>query len=696
MLGQLTRLIILSLIITFSLTSRAQTVVDSLKTKLVEADNLRDSISLLYHIYDSSPYSLKGKALKDIYELAISHEDYIMANDVLKRISQHYASNDSMQQVVIGLAEMLPDSPEKQSTLVYVNVMEATNQAKTLTKEQREAKLREYLGQHARAKNLDTYKRIEYLFLLCKYLSFSTGGDLLTDYLQELQTLVDSLPENDLPLKSLFYRQAANSYLANNMTTEAVEANKTLLKIFEKFENQYTIDGRTSHNYVHPTFTCYLNLLRCHDALSQDEVEEYYSKIIPLIESNPGLQSLSGNGKKPTIYYLMAKKRYAEAIPLIKAQLNDCISSEEEQLYMIEALLKAAESIGNKSELLAALEMSNDMLKERIENKAAESYKELQLIYEVNDLKQTNDKLVLTSQEIALNRHREQLTYSIISLVALVILLIVVFILYRRSKKLTSNLTKANELIIEERDALQHTQKEIINARNKAKEANQIKTAFINHMSHELRTPLEAIVEYSGLIADCADSEKRKYIKRFADVISLNTDLLLTLVNDVLDLPSLENAKGSVHIATSSVQNICKVAIDNVRRHIKPDIDLVFANEGDTDFSIMTDPHRVEQVLLNLLMNAAKFTDKGSITLQYTVSPKKDELTFTVTDTGIGIPQSKEEIIFSRSEKLNSATPGKGLGLYISRLLANMLGGSLTLDEDYRSGAKFIFTIPIS
>ncbi len=215
-------------------------------------------------------------------------------------------------------------------------------------------------------------------------------------------------------------------------------------------------------------------------------------------------------------------------------------------------------------------------------------------------------------------------------------------------------------------------------------------------MGHEIRNPLETIVEYSRLVADCADPDKREYIKRFADIITINTDLLLMLVNDVLDLPSLESAKFSVHIMKSSVQKICNVAIDNVRRHIKPGINLVFVNAGQPDTIIVTDPYRVEQVLLNLLMNAGKFTEEGTITLEYTISSMHDKMTFTVTDTGIGIPQGKEDVIFSRFWQLDSATPGTGLGLYISRLLANMLGGTLVLDNDYRTGAKFIFTIPIS
>ncbi|MDE6264027.1 MAG: HAMP domain-containing histidine kinase [Paramuribaculum sp.] len=669
---------------------------DSLKNRLANAESLSDSIALLYNIYDCSPSAQQGEVLETLYDLAMRRADYHTVNDVLRQSANHYAANDSMQRVLIARAENLPESPEKQSTLVYMNVIATSNSIKSLSQDEREDKLHDYLARHTKSESFDTYKRIEYLFELCAYLRMSTEGELLTNYFQELQALIDELPESNLALKYLFYRQAAKNYLSNGMIPEAVRANKELLDIMGEYEKQYTSQSRTFINYDVPAFECYRRLLLCHDALTKEEVDEYYSKINALIDRNPALRELPGETEKIAINYMMAKNRYAEAIPLIKEQLNDPANSREVQFYLVDALIKAAEAVGDKENLLMALDMSNEMLKKRIEKKTAESYKELQTIYEVNDLKETNEELRLANQQIVINRHKEQLTYGIAGLVVLVILLVLVFVLYRRSKRLTSNLTKSNALVVEERDALQRARKDLIEARDKAKIADRIRNDFINNMGHEIRNPLESIVEYSGLVADCADSARRDNLKRFADVITLNTDLLLTLVNDVLDLPSLENAKFSVHVMKASLQKICNIAIDNVKRHIKPGIELIFANAGQPDATITTDPHRVEQVLLNLLMNAAKFTDEGTITLEYTVSPMHDKVTFTVTDTGIGIPQGKEEVIFLRSAQLDSETQGTGLGLYISRLLANMLGGSLTLDNDYRTGAKFIFTIPIS
>lgn len=670
-------------------------VVDSLKISLAKATTVADSVKILYNIFDCTSYSNQGEVLDQLYSAAIKSCDSHVINDVLKLSSNYHYLNDSINNVLIARAAGLPDTDEKRSTMLFLKVRAVANQVRSLPEEKREARLREYLALHSASEAYETYDRIEYLFMLCSYLRLSTEGELLTKYFQELQGLIDKLPARDISLKSLFYTQAANTYLANEMYQEAVSANRTLLEIIHELERQYAAKGRIYRNYDRSKYICYRRLLRCHDAIDSDEIDNIYIALNDLADSDPSLRQDFDVRMRPTIYYMMAKKQYADVIPLLRRQIEDKNNTREEQLYLVEALLEASNAIGDKDNELLALQMSNQLLKKRIESKASESYKELQIVYEVNDLKQANDELVEANQQIVLDRHKEQLIYAFIGLVILIILLGVVFFFYRRSRRLTANLSDSNAMIVGERDALKRAEKDLIKARDKAKASDRMKTDFVNNMSHEIRTPLEAIVEYSGLIADCADEDKRDYIKRFADVISLNADVLLSLVNDVLELPSLESAKMSIHFVQCSAREICKEAAEKVMSHLKPGVRLIFDEQAHADVKIQTDPQRVEQVLGNLLTNAAKFTEHGSIELDYTLSRDGKYITFAVTDTGIGIPRGKEEIIFSRFEKLNSSTPGSGLGLYISRMLAALLKGELKLDSDYRKGARFLLVLPV-
>lgn len=677
------------------LPAEGASVVDSLKISLAKATTVADSVKILYNIFDCTSYSNQGEVLDQLYSAAIKSRDSHVINDVLKLSSNYHYLNDSINNVLIARAAGLPDTDEKRSTMLFLKVRAVANQVRSLPEEKREARLREYLALHSASEAYETYDRIEYLFMLCSYLRLSTEGELLTKYFQELQGLIDKLPARDISLKSLFYTQAANTYLANEMYQEAVSANRTLLEIIHELERQYAAKGRIYRNYDRSKYICYRRLLRCHDAIDSDEIDNIYIALNDLAGSDPSLRQDFDVRMRPTIYYMMAKKQYADVIPLLRRQIEDKNNTREEQLYLVEALLEASNAIGDKDNELLALQMSNQLLKKRIESKASESYKELQIVYEVNDLKQANDELVEANQQIVLDRHKEQLIYAFIGLVILIILLGVVFFFYRRSRRLTANLSDSNAMIVGERDALKRAEKDLIKARDKAKASDRMKTDFVNNMSHEIRTPLEAIVEYSGLIADCADEDKRDYIKRFADVISLNADVLLSLVNDVLELPSLESAKMSIHFVQCSAREICKEAAEKVMSHLKPGVRLIFDEQAHADVKIQTDPQRVEQVLGNLLTNAAKFTEHGSIELDYTLSRDGKYITFAVTDTGIGIPRGKEEIIFSRFEKLNSSTPGSGLGLYISRMLAALLKGELKLDSDYRKGARFLLVLPV-
>ena len=214
-------------------------------------------------------------------------------------------------------------------------------------------------------------------------------------------------------------------------------------------------------------------------------------------------------------------------------------------------------------------------------------------------------------------------------------------------------------------------------------------------MSHEIKTPLHAIVEYTHLITDCADVEKQKYLRRFTDIVTLNTELLLTIVNDVLDIASLENSKKNIRIRNESVKSICEFAIDSTSKYLKPGVKMIFENADAPDITIKTDAHRAEQVLLNLLVNAAKFSDEGTITLSYQLTADGKEIEFAVTDTGCGIPRGSEEIIFERFRQHSIQDQGCGLGLYISRLIARLLNGDVELDPNYRQGARFIFRLPV-
>ena len=227
--------------------------------------------------------------------------------------------------------------------------------------------------------------------------------------------------------------------------------------------------------------------------------------------------------------------------------------------------------------------------------------------------------------------------------------------------------------------------------RHNAENATRAKSIFLSNMSHEIRTPLNALSGFSALLTEegLDDSTRRQC----TDIIQQNSELLLKLINDVIDLSSLEFGKMQFSIAEHEAVAICRNVTDTVGKVKQTQAELLFETSLE-ELYIETDDSRLQQVLINLLINATKFTPDGSITLKLEKQSEKMAL-FSVTDTGCGIPKEKQASIFQRFEKLDENAQGSGLGLSICQLIIEHIGGKIWIDPDYTGGSRFVFTHPI-
>ena len=234
---------------------------------------------------------------------------------------------------------------------------------------------------------------------------------------------------------------------------------------------------------------------------------------------------------------------------------------------------------------------------------------------------------------------------------------------------------------------------ELLVAKEKAEESNRLKTAFLANMSHEIRTPLNAIVGFSSVLVsdDSSPAEKAQY----CDIIQKNSDLLLHLINDILDISRMESGKIKFVWEECDVVELCQTALSTAEYGRKTSALFLFETPV-ASLVIKTDAQRLKQVLINLLSNAAKFTPSGSTKLAIAIDKQHQQLELSVSDTGCGIPSDKSDRVFERFEKLNEYSQGTGLGLAISRLIVENLGGKIWVDKDYTEGARFVFTHPLT
>lgn len=273
------------------------------------------------------------------------------------------------------------------------------------------------------------------------------------------------------------------------------------------------------------------------------------------------------------------------------------------------------------------------------------------------------------------NEYNKIITSILVGTMALVTLFVLLAILLKR-----------------QREKVKLSTQKLATSRINAENAMRAKSVFLSNMSHEIRTPLNALSGFSSLLTEEGlDDETRRQCN---EVIQQNSELLLKLINDVIDLSSLEFGKLQFCIALHDAVSICRNVIDTVNKVKQTQAELTFTTELE-EMPIETDDSRLQQVLINLLINATKFTPQGSIVLKLE-KETDDTVLFTVTDTGCGIPKDKQANIFQRFEKLNENAQGSGLGLSICQLIIEHIGGQIWIDSEYAEGSRFCFTHPIS
>lgn len=235
---------------------------------------------------------------------------------------------------------------------------------------------------------------------------------------------------------------------------------------------------------------------------------------------------------------------------------------------------------------------------------------------------------------------------------------------------------------------LKEVEQKLIVAKEKAETADQFKTTFLANMSHEIRTPLNAIIGFSDILAEVDEESERE---EYRDLVRKNSDLLLKLVDDILDLSRIKVGKYEFVPENVELCALCSDAIDSINARPREAVE-VYRSKKMRKFTLRTDRERLLQVINNLLGNAMKFTEKGTIELGYEIQDR--QVKFYVKDTGIGIPPDRCEKVFERFEKVNSFVQGTGLGLSICRQIVDKMGGEIGVESKLGEGSLFWFTVP--
>ena len=674
-------------------------LVDSLRSELADVTTATDSLRILNNLFDLARYGDRAKVGEELFMISQKNFDPSVQLDIIRRLASVYAGSSVNSERVSQLTDLvasMPQSEDQRATLAFLRVQMVIAADRDLSESDRQKRVHELIKNRGFDNITDPYDRIEVLFIICRYLQNDVNGELLSKYLDELGDKLSELSNENIPLRNLYLVQASMVYTVSGQREKAIKASRDLLETIDNLDKQAKANGLKYRDYDVYRYIAYRRLLTNYPSLSPSELEDAYSKLLEITERNTDTKVDFDKNQRPQIYYLMAKRNYHEALEILKKQIDNPANKPYlTQLYPF--MVEAAQAVGDRDAALKASLAYSDLLKSMVDERAVERTYELQMLEDMHNISGSNSELQARQRRQADSFHRQMITFTSIATAVLLAVILALLILYRKAATLSNKLAASNDDLKAERDNLATAQNELITARDHARRADRHKTEFINNMSHEIRTPLNAIVECSHLIVDNVPEEKRRYLSRYADMIDVSADMLRSIVNDVLEVAAMDNNSDiQVSRRQESVDAMCNIAVESVKKHCQPGVTMEYVNTNEADVTINTDAARVEQVLINLLSNGAKFTEEGYVRLSYALNPDEHTITFSVEDTGIGVPKGKEEIIFERFEKLSNLTSGTGLGLNICRMVAQRLHGTVSVDTSYPGpGARFLFTIPI-
>ena len=418
---------------------------------------------------------------------------------------------------------------------------------------------------------------------------------------------------------------------------------------------------------------------------------------------------------------------YSGQTYLLKNQLNQALASQDEawriaskikskrlQVRISLALSEIYAKVGDFKRAYSYFKIHSNLCDSVFSDENTKLILELETRYQLHAKQR---QIELLSKEQALKQSEQRKARIWIALLAIVTLFLIslsYFICLRfrdknkHNKQLLEEIQQRKEVEQKLNDYKEHLENlveertwELKIAKDRAEEADRLKTAFLTNMSHEIRTPMNAIVGFSYLLTHSNSSEESK--AEYYNIIKSNGEVLMNLINDILDISMIESGQLKTRNKAANIGNIARELLTHYnqtkdelgKRKITITLDI---EEADSSLTVKTDPVRLRQVLSNLLSNSLKFTNEGSICFGYRLSDPK-EIIFFVRDTGCGIDPKHHKAIFERFNKFGNVSDtklytGSGLGLAISHELVNLLGGKIWLDSHPGKGSTFYFTIP--
>ena len=459
-------------------------------------------------------------------------------------------------------------------------------------------------------------------------------------------------PNDTGSLISIYSRIA--SLQAHREPLKAKEINELFGKMAVKHPQYYKV-----HTVLKAEIAFYLN--------DRQQYEEAYRQFQQVNKEHP-LLDVYGKDLM-TMVKATFDGNYSKALDILQHD-----SPDFDALDRCDMRIRICELMGNKERAIKEVAYRRDLRDSLNSDMMFESINEINAEMGLQRMKEE----ALEKEKKATKRQNLLLSIALIMVVAALGLVISRNLMRRHYQK---KLMKQN--------------KELEVALSRAEESDRMKDSFIKHVSHEIRTPLNIITGYTQIINNPEYDLTEEERSRMLSDISKNTQEITYIVNELLEVAENESREYYPKEDILHVNSFFYKLLHDCEMYNTNHLTLHYSSTVDNNFTIKTNRRVLEKVIIQLMMNALKFTPEGTVTMDIQPSSNDDMLRVMITDTGIGIPEEHRDHIFERFYKVDTFKPGFGLGLTISRKLAVLLGGSLVLDNEYRNGSRFVLYLPI-
>lgn len=653
------------------------TPADSLQNLLKDCPDTGKRAIIYVHLADIYVDSINiapaywNKALTE----AVKAKDEYITKLALDALVKSYAAKDEekVKQYIDIARRVLPES----HNTLFVNYLYCYNiwmeMRKNNSLELIEQELNELKDEEVKAMTVEEQIRWEYLTgVSLDYLSLLTHAyreiGKAIPYIERALDKVSKFPMKDrIHFEILCRYELSDLYTATEDRKAADEINK-MIELNREWNSLNTSFERKFLDESDYYMKQYSLIIFLGDLIDKKETQKYYEKYIGIARKKNKMKSTYETRAR----YYKTIGDYQASITYIDSTILTTHYEPEVliPLYTVKAGLYY--KMKDYKNAYLTLKEGNRLRTRDKSTKREQQMAEMQTRFDVSKLELEKMSLAYKNKQIAL-------IASCILLIGLIAWSIYQRYMVKRLKKMHRKLMVANE--------------EVKRQSEKATESEKMKTAFLNSICHEIRTPLNSIAGFSELITD--DSLDTATRVEFKELILNNSTALLSMVNNILELSELVSSYEPLPVEPTDVYGLCVEEMEILKdRILNPDI-LCITEADKKEIIIPTNAFYLSRVIGNLLGNAAKFTEKGTITLTCRIDEEQGVLIISITDTGIGIPTDKQEWVFERFTKVDDFKPGTGLGLYICRIIIQRLSGSISIDSCYTKGCKVSVCLPI-